>query len=180
MDSVRSSGKIRIRDGHAGDIPVVLGMFDSAVEWLVSQGRTRQWGTTPWSANPRAVEMVDRYFTEGSPYIAEYDGVPAATLTLTDAPGPYLAPAAEPERYIHILASDRRFKGTGTGAALLAHAAAETRRAGIALLRVDCYAGDDRKLVAFYENNGFVPTEAFTVAVEGDDSWPGQVLARRL
>ncbi|MFF4118466.1 GNAT family N-acetyltransferase [Streptomyces sp. NPDC001714] len=179
-ESTESNGKIRIRDGRADDIPVVLGMFDSAVAWLVSQGRTRQWGTTPWSENPKAVEMVTRYFAEGSPYIAEYDGVPAATLTLTDAPGPYLAPVDEPERYIHILASDRRFKGSGTGAALLAHAAAETRRAGISLLRVDCYAGDDRKLVAFYESNGFTPTETFTVSVPGDDGWPGQVLARRL
>ncbi|MFD4600152.1 GNAT family N-acetyltransferase [Streptomyces sp. NPDC058464] len=180
MESTGSNGKIRIRDGRADDIPVILGMFDSAVAWLASQGRTRQWGATPWSENPRAVEMITRYVTEGSPYVAEYDGVPAATLTLTDAPGSYLAPADEPERYIHILASDRRFKGTGVGAALLAHAAAETRRAGISLLRVDCYAGDDRKLVAFYESNGFTPTESFTVAVAGDDSWPGQVLARRL
>ncbi|WP_258574943.1 GNAT family N-acetyltransferase [Streptomyces shenzhenensis] len=177
---MESDGKIRIRDGRAEDIPVVLGMFDSAVEWLVSQGRTRQWGTTPWSENPRAVEMVTRYFTGGSPYIAEYDGIPAATLTLTDSPGPYIAPVDEPERYIHILASDRRFKGTGVGAALLAHAAAETCRAGISLLRVDCYAGDDRKLVAFYERNGFTPAESFTADVPGDDSWPGQVLARRL
>jgi hypothetical protein len=44
------------------------------------------------------------------------------------------------------------------------------------LLRVDCYAGDDRKLVAYYEGNGFTPTEPFTV----EGRWPGQVLARRL
>lgn len=176
---MEKNGKISIREGGPDDVPVILGMFDSAVEWLVAQGRTRQWGTTPWSENPRAVAMVTRYVTEGAPYIAEYDGVPAATLTLTDAPGEYLQPADEPERFIHILASDRRFKGLGTGAALLAHAAQETCRAGISLLRVDCYAGDDRKLVAFYERNGFIPTEPFTVPVGGDD-WPGQVLARRV
>ena len=171
---------ITIRDGRPDDIPVILAMFDSAVEWLVGQGRTRQWGTEPWSGNSRAVDMITRFVTEGSPYIAEYDGVPAATLTLTDAPGEYLEPADEPERFIHALTSDRRFKGLGAGAALLAHAAEETRRAGISLLRVDCYAGDDRKLVAFYERNGFIPTESFTVAAPGDDTWPGQVLARRV
>ncbi|MFE1885801.1 GNAT family N-acetyltransferase [Streptomyces diastatochromogenes] len=176
---MEKDGKISIREGGPDDIPVILGMFDSAVEWLVAQGRTRQWGTTPWSENPRAVAMITRYVTEGAPYIAEYDGVPAATLTLTDAPGEYLRPADEPERFIHILASDRRFKGLGAGAALLAHAAEETCRAGISLLRVDCYAGDDRKLVAFYERNGFIPTEPFTVPV-GEDDWPGQVLARRV
>ncbi|MFI1765450.1 GNAT family N-acetyltransferase [Streptomyces sp. NPDC020800] len=177
---MEKNGKISIREGGPDDIPVILGMFDSAVEWLAAQGRTRQWGTTPWSQNPRAVAMITRYVTEGSPYIAEYDGVPAATLTLTDAPGEYLEAADEPERFIHILASDRRFKGLGTGAALLARAAEETRRAGISLLRVDCYAGDDGKLVAFYERNGFIPTESFTVGVPGDDAWPGQVLARRV
>jgi hypothetical protein len=42
---------------------------------------------------------------------------------------------------------------------------------------VDCYAGDDRKLVAYYEANGFTSTEAYTV---GEHAWPGQVLARRV
>lgn len=100
---------------------------------------------------------------------------------ITDSPGAYLdrlPPPGEPERYIHWLASDRRFKGHGVGSALLAHAAEETRRAGVALLRVDCYAGDDRKLVAYYEANGFAPTETYTAGANND--WPGQVLAMRV
>ncbi|WP_129308435.1 GNAT family N-acetyltransferase [Streptomyces sp. L2] len=168
---------LTIRAGGPEDAPSVLRMLDSSVEWLVAQGRTRQWGTEPWSTDPKAVAMVERYVAQGTPYIAEVDGVPAATLTLTDAPGAYLARADEPERYIHLLASDRRFKGHGAGAALLAHAAEETRRAGVSLLRVDCYAGDDGKLVAFYERNGFTRTESF---LHGADEWPGQVLARRV
>ncbi|WP_328748297.1 GNAT family N-acetyltransferase [Streptomyces sp. NBC_00285] len=173
--------KISIRDGGPGDIPVILGMLDSCVRWLVAQGRPGQWGTEPLSASPRTVESVARYIDEGSVFIAEADGVPAATLTITDSPGAYLAhlpPPGEPERYIHWLASDRRFKGHGVGGALLAHAAEETRRAGVALLRVDCYAGGDRKLVAYYEANGFTPTATYTAGVKGD--WPGQVLAMRV
>lgn len=168
---------ISIRDGGPDDIPAILGMFDSAVAWLVAQGRTGQWGSTPWSENPKAVAMVERYVAQGSPYIAEVDGVPAGTLTLTDSPGSHIPAVDEPERYVHLLASERRFKGYGIGSALLAHAAEETRRAGVSLLRVDCYAGDDRKLVAYYEGNGFTATEAFVV---GADKWPGQVLARRV
>ena len=168
---------ISIRDGGADDIPAILGMLDSAVAWLVAQGRTGQWGTKPWSENPKAVAMVERYVAQGSPFIAEVDGVPAGTLTLTDFPGSYIDAVDEPERYVHLLASDRRFKGYGVGSALLARAAEVTREAGISLLRVDCYAGDDRKLVAYYESNGFTATEAFVV---GDDNWPGQVLARRV
>ncbi|MER5433127.1 GNAT family N-acetyltransferase [Streptomyces sp. NPDC002588] len=171
--------EITIRDGGPDDVPAILGMLDSCVEWLVAQGRTGQWGTEPLSRSPRTVESVVRYAREGTVYIAEIGGAPAATLTLTDAPGPYLShlpPPGEPERYIHWLASDRRFKGSGAGAALLEHAAEETRRVGVGLLRVDCYAGDDRRLVAFYEANGFAPTEAYT----GTGDWPGQVLARRV
>ncbi|MER6073701.1 GNAT family N-acetyltransferase [Streptomyces sp. NPDC001817] len=172
---------ITIREGGPEDIPVMLAMLDSSVEWLVSQGRTGQWGAEPLSENPRVAESVAGYMDKGRTYIAEVDGVPAATLTLSDGPGDYLShlpPPGEPERYIHWLASDRRFKGHGAGAALLAHAAEVTRRAGISLLRVDCYAGDDRKLVAFYEANGFVPTQTYTAGEQND--WPGQVLARRL
>ncbi|WP_128431927.1 GNAT family N-acetyltransferase [Streptomyces cyaneus] len=171
--------EITIREGGPDDMPAILGMLDSCVEWLVSQGRPGQWGTKPLSENPRVVESVTRNMDEGSVFIAEVDGVPAATLTLTDAPGAYLAhlpPPGEPERYIHWLASDRRFKGHGVGSALLAHAAEETRRAGVSLLRVDCYAGDDGGLVRYYESNGFVRTETYT----GKDDWPGQVLARRV
>ncbi|MEU0008404.1 GNAT family N-acetyltransferase [Streptomyces sp. NPDC006314] len=168
---------ITIREGGPGDAPLILGMLDSAVEWLVSQGRTGQWGTESWSGNPRAVELVHRYATAGTPYFAEIDGTAAATLTLSTGPGSYLEPADEPERYIHLFATDRRFKGRGAGAALLAHAAQVTRQSGISLLRVDCYAGDDGKLVAYYESNGFIRTEPFTF---GEDKWPGQVLARRV
>ncbi|MFF1376543.1 GNAT family N-acetyltransferase [Streptomyces sp. NPDC058308] len=170
---------MRIRRGGVDDIPAIIALFDGAVEWLAAQGRTGQWGTKPWSGNPRAVAMVEKYVTTGEPWIAEIDGAVAGTLTLTDGPGgDYIPEADEPERYIHILAADRtRHAGRGVGRALLAHAVEETRRQGVSLLRVDCYAGDDGKLVAYYESNGFTPTEPFTGP---DGTWPGQVLARRV
>lgn len=165
---------IAIRPAGPADIPTVLALFDEAVAWLVSQGRTGQWGDKPWSTNPKTIALVEKYLTTGSAWIAEIGGEPVGTVTLTDGPGSYIAPVDEPERFIHLLASRH---GTGAGSALLAHAAEETQREGISLLRVDCYAGDDGKLVAYYERNGFTRTEAF-LAQEG--TWPGQVLARRV
>ncbi|WP_189846849.1 GNAT family N-acetyltransferase [Streptomyces omiyaensis] len=166
---------ITIRRGGAADVPAVLAILDSAVVWLNGRGITAQWGTEPFTGRPKTVEHVGQVMGEGSPWIAEVDGVPAGTLTLTPHPGSYVPPAAEPERYVRYLATDGRFHGLGVGAALLAHAAEETRRAGVSLLRVDCFAGSEGRLVAYYERQGFTRTDPFAV---GD--WPGQVLEMRV
>ncbi|MEV0442576.1 GNAT family N-acetyltransferase [Streptomyces spectabilis] len=176
-DSTAHSGPIRVRVGTAADVPVFLDLLDSAAEWLVSRGYTKQWGTEPLSTRPRLVELVEKYVAEGTPWIAEVDGEPAGMLLLTERPTDYVAAVDEPERYVHYLATGRRFAGLGVGRTLLAHAVAETRAQGVSLLRVDCYAGNGGKLVAYYESNGFVRTETFTAK---DGTWPGQVLAMRV
>ncbi|MCX5378106.1 GNAT family N-acetyltransferase [Streptomyces sp. NBC_00091] len=168
---------IRIRPGGLADAPAILDMLDGAVAWMNARGNTEQWGTTPYSQKPGGAARVERYLTENTPYIAELDGMPAGAMVLDSGPSPQMpiAPAGEPELYVRLLVSDRRHAGLGVGAALLAHAAGETRRAGLELLRVDCWAGGGGELVAFYERNGFTPTDRFL-----SDAWPGQVLAQRL
>ncbi|AZQ70247.1 MULTISPECIES: GNAT family N-acetyltransferase [Streptomyces] len=174
-----STHDIRIRPGGLADAPAVLDMLDAAVAWMNGRGNTEQWGTTPYSRKPGGVARVERYMTENVPYIAELggNGTPVGAMVLDSGPSPQMpiAPAGEPERYVRLLVSDRRYAGLGIGAALLAHAVEETRRAGVELLRVDCWAGGGGELVAFYERNGFAPTDRFLA-----DSWPGQVLARRV
>lgn len=152
-------------------------MLDSAVVWMNARGNTEQWGTTPYSQRPGGTERVERYTTENIPYVAELGGGPAGALVLDSGPSPQMPipAAAEPERYVRLLVSDRRYAGLGIGAALLAHAAEEARRAGVELLRVDCWAGGGGELVSFYERNGFARTDRFL-----SGSWPGQVLARRV
>ncbi|RAO03269.1 hypothetical protein GUI43_00131 [Micromonospora noduli] len=168
---------VRIRRGGPADAPAVLDMLDSAVVWMNDRGNTEQWGTTPFSEKPERAAQVDRYLTENLPFIAEVDGTPAAALVLDSGPDPRapIAPAEEPERYVRLLVSDRRFAGRKLGSALLAHAVEETRRAGVRLLRVDCWAGSGGELVAYYERNGFTPTDTFLAG-----TWPGQVLAQRV
>jgi GNAT superfamily N-acetyltransferase len=171
-----STHGICIRPGNTVDTQAVLDMLDSAVVWMNDRGNTEQWGTTPYSQKPGGVARVQRYMTENSPYIAELNGTPVGALVLDSGPSPQMpiAPAEEPERYVRLLISDRHHAGLGIGAALLAHAVEETRRAGVELLRVDCWAGGEGELVAFYERNGFTPTDRFL-----SEEWPGQVLARR-
>ncbi|MGW7608960.1 GNAT family N-acetyltransferase [Streptomyces sp. NPDC054766] len=155
----------------------MLDMLDAAVVWMNGRGNTEQWGTTPYSRTSGGAERVHRYMTECAPYIAESDGTPVGAMVLDSGPSPQMPiePAGEPERYVRLLVSDRRYAGRGVGAALLAHAAEETRRAGVELLRVDCWAGGGGELVAFYERQGFTPTDPFL-----SGTWPGQVLARRI
>jgi GNAT superfamily N-acetyltransferase len=168
---------LSIRPGSLADAPAILNMLDSAVVWMNGRGNTEQWGTTPYSQKPGGVERVERYLTDSAPYIAEMNGTPVGAMVLGSGPNPQMpiAQAEEPERCVRLLVSDRRYAGLGIGRALLAHAAEETRRAGVALLRVDCWAGGGGELVAFYERNGFTPTDRF---LSGD--WPGQVLAQRV
>ncbi|MFC8229123.1 GNAT family N-acetyltransferase [Streptomyces sp. NPDC057287] len=168
---------IRIRPGGPADAPAILGMLDSAVAWMNARGNTEQWGTVPYSQTSGGVARVERYTTENAPYVAELDGTPVGAMVLDHGPSPQMpiAAAGEPERYVRMLVSDRKHAGRGIGAALLAHAADEARRAGVDLLRVDCWAGGGGELVAFYERNGFAPTDPFL-----SGTWPGQVLARRV
>ncbi|MGK5732441.1 GNAT family N-acetyltransferase [Streptomyces sp. URMC 124] len=168
---------IRIRPGNLADVPAVLGMLDSAVAWMNDRGNTQQWGTTPYSQKPGGPERVERYMAENTPYIAELDRTPVGALVMDSGPSPQMpiAPAEGAERYIRLLVSDRQYAGRGIGVALLTHAVDETRRAGVELLRVDCWAGGGGELVAFYERNGFVATDRFV-----SEAWPGQVLARRV
>lgn len=177
LHTSHTSHTLRIRPGSPADAPAILRMLDSAVAWMNARGNTEQWGTIPYSERPDGPSRIDRYTTENTPYIAEWDGTPVGALVLDSGPSPQMPipPADEPERYVRLLVSERRHAGHGIGAALLSHAVDEARRAGVGLLRVDCWAGGGGSLVAFYERNGFTPTTPFL-----SDGWPGQVLARRL
>ena len=67
------------------------------------------------------------------------------------------------ERYIEALVSSRAHAGRDIGGALVRRAIEETRAAGIALLRVDCWAGAP-PLVAWYERQGFHRSGTFDSA----------------
>ncbi|MFI7602415.1 GNAT family N-acetyltransferase [Actinoplanes sp. NPDC049681] len=152
--------------------------MDGAVEWLVAGGRTRQWGTDPYSADPRRVAVITGLASGGNLYVAVSGGIVAGALGLGPAPS-YVPPAVEPELYIQLLVTDRAWAGRGIGGRLLEHARTIARAAGVRLLRLDCYAAPDRALVRYYEQQGFTATDSFEV--EGPSGpWPGQVLEQRL
>jgi ribosomal protein S18 acetylase RimI-like enzyme len=165
---------VALRPGGADDLAMLLALFDEAVAWLAAAGRAGQWGSRPWSSEPLRVARVRGLLSGGELTVAEVGALPAGGLVLAGRPPPYAPPVQEPELYVTLLIVSRRFAGRGVGAALLDAARAEVRRRGAALLRVDCWAGGDGRLVAYYRDAGFTATDRFAV-----DGWPGQVLEWR-
>ncbi|WP_460847549.1 GNAT family N-acetyltransferase [Phytohabitans suffuscus] len=160
--------------GGPEDIDAVLALLDGATAWLVSLGRTGQWGTEPHSTNPRRIAQVAAWAGAGRLHLARIDGQAAGALVVGDAM-PYVPPATEPELYVNLLVTSRAFAGRGVGARLLDRAREIARERGVRQLRVDCYRGDDRALVRYYESQGFTATDTFAVG-----EWPGQLLVERL
>jgi GNAT superfamily N-acetyltransferase len=163
---------VRLRTGDVGDLPGVVRLMDRAVEWLVAQGRTGQWGAQPWSASERRVQRLRQMIDDGELLLLEQDGVAVAALAHGPVAHDYVPAADEPEDYVLLLVSDPAVRGAGRR--LLDESWQRARARGIALQRVDCYGGDDGKLVRFYESAGFTRTEPFDVS-----GWPGQLLERR-
>jgi GNAT superfamily N-acetyltransferase len=161
-----------LRVGSVDDVDAVLGLLDGAVAWLVAQGRTGQWGDRPWSASPERVDRIRGMVAASELLLLEQDDAVVAALAHGPTPAVYVPPAAEPEDYVVVLVSDPAVRGAGRR--LLDESWRWARARGIALQRVDCYAGDDGKLVRFYESAGFTATERFEVK-----GWPGQLLERR-
>ncbi|MPZ83811.1 MAG: GNAT family N-acetyltransferase [Actinophytocola sp.] len=166
---------MEIRPGDTRDVSVLLDFFDEAVEWMVSRGNTEQWGTEPWSAQPRRVERIGRMAADGELWIAEVDGEPAGALIVSDRKMDYAPPVDEPELYVVLLLVSRRHAGEKIGTTLLDHARDRAGSRGVGLMRVDCYAGGTGDLVRYYTRAGYTPTETFSV---GD--WPGQLFELRL
>jgi GNAT superfamily N-acetyltransferase len=169
---------LTIRPGDGADVADIIRLLDVAVEWLVANGRPGQWGTEPASGTPGRHEQAMGWARSGGLYVAVADGVVVGALAVGDAPA-YVSAPVSPELYVLLLLTDRARKGSGIGTALLEHARSLARAREVSLLRVDCYGGDDRALVRYYESQGFTPTEQFTVDTP-IGLWPGQVLEQRL
>jgi GNAT superfamily N-acetyltransferase len=166
---------VRLRQGGADDAPALLALFDDAVAWMVARGQTGQWGGEPFSAQPARVEKARVWAAGGGLWFALPDDgdEPAGAIVVGDAHD-YVPPADRPELYVEVLLTAAAWRGRGVGARLIEHAATLAREAGVAQLRVDCWAGVP-ELAAQYERLGFTRTGAFAV---GD--WPGAILTMAL
>jgi GNAT superfamily N-acetyltransferase len=174
---------VRIRLAEPEDAAGVLRMLDGIVQWLAAQGRTEQWGTDAWTARPELVDRVEgRIARREMRLMEDEDGVGEllGVVSLAEKSKDYVSPPPEPELYVDLLATSRAAKGRNVGGLLLTESRAEARRRGLRLLRLDCYAGGDRKLNAWYVSQGFSEVEPFVIKREGKADWPGMLLAQYL
>jgi GNAT superfamily N-acetyltransferase len=116
----------------------------------------------------------------GKMWLAHAEGQVLGAIVLGDKAPSYIdQPAEEAEIYIGGLITSRAPHARTVGRTLLDHAKTTARRADISLLRLDCYAGGDGGLVAYYESVGFHQVTRFTVELMGAP-YTGCLLQQRL
>ncbi len=175
------SAHLTLRRGGPGDEAAVLGLFDRAVAWLVSRGFTDQWGTEPWTGQPRREAMAREWCTGDGAWFADAGDAPAGFLAVGPALDHVPAPDV-PELYVRALVTSREPAAAGAGRLLLDHAVDLARQQQVEQVRVDCFAGNGGRLVRFYESCGFTRVGTFTVG-SGVGSgvgqaWTGALLTR--
>ena len=172
---------LTIRRGARADVPRYWALLDGATEWLVAQGRTDQWGTEPHSTEPAAGRADHRVRRRRRP-VDRRDRPGGWSGRSRSASGDAVrAAATEPELYVRLLVTDRGVSRARASARNCSTTRVRWRaRAGVDLLRVDCFAGGDGALVRYYEKQGFTRAEAFAVPVNDSSEWPGQILFQRL
>lgn len=154
---------VQFRAGSSEDSRAVLALFDANIAWLVERGRSDQWGSEPWSEDPRRADFVRDLLASGVVTIAEIDGEVVGASVVTDHPMPYVPSIEEPERYLKLLIASPVHRGRQIGHRLIELAREHTIAEGIGILRVDCWAGGDRRLVGYYVSEGFTPTQEIEV-----------------
>jgi GNAT superfamily N-acetyltransferase len=154
---------VQFRTGSIEDTDAVLALFDANVVWLVERGRSAQWGSEPWSESAKLVAFVRDLLSSGGVTIAEIDGDVVGASVVTDHPMPYVPAIDEPERYLKLLIASPTHRGEKIGHRLIELARDYTIAAGAVLMRVDCWAGGDRRLVEYYTSEGFTPTQEIEV-----------------
>jgi GNAT superfamily N-acetyltransferase len=179
---------LQLRQATPGDVPALLALYDERVAWLVAQGRTGQWGSEPISSQPTWRSLVEARVGSGNTVLANDSTGLVGALVLGDRPPFYVEHADEPEFYlggfITALPSTAQAiqpAARSVGSVLWQHVYDTARVAGVALLRLDCYAGGDRALVRYYEGRGFQAVRELTVQFPGaPEPYHGCLLARRL
>ncbi|TRX97931.1 hypothetical protein FHL15_001141 [Xylaria flabelliformis] len=160
------------------DHELLVDFQESQISWLSTVGSGDQWGTKSIrEVNPTASERARSWIEKSEQdaqwssdwcraFVAEASsGVPVAGLVL-DSKAPAYVSSVLPEQdesdpfvYLAYLISNRHAgeERKGAAAALLDHAKDQVRGMGLNRICLDCWRGNDRKLVRYYESQGNDP-----------------------
>jgi GNAT superfamily N-acetyltransferase len=175
-----TNADLALRLATGDDTDAVVAVYDEAVAWLAAHGRSDQWGTTPFSARPDVVALIRHRADSGTMWLAHTGQLLLGAIVLADEAPSYIdQPAGEAEIYISGFITSRAPHARIAGRKLLDHTRTTARRAGINLLRLDCYAGGDGGLVRYYESIGFHQVTRFTIELMGTP-YSGCLLQQRL
>ncbi|HEV2528436.1 MAG TPA: GNAT family N-acetyltransferase [Thermomicrobiales bacterium] len=166
---------LHLRAATSDDHGEVIRLLDESVMWLVSRGRSNQWGSEPWTGNETRMSRIYGMLQDNDGIVAERAGRIVGVAVVGQSNPPYVPDVVVPQRYIHLLIAAPSERGNGVGSVLLERIRADTRAAGIRLLRVDSFGGGDRRLVNYYVGQGFTPTETFHRG-----NWVGQLYEQYL
>lgn len=165
-------------------LPAALRLFDNAISWLARSGRSEQWGALPRSGDEGFIIRI-RAILLSSDAVWRAVARDGTTLGLAavSARRPHrdlIPPPGEPEAYLQLLITDREDdQAKGVGTMLVERIKEEAKKTGVGLVRVDCYAGGDGKLVNVYERMGFRRMPERPLAL-GKGRSPLQVLEMRV
>lgn len=154
---------LHLRPATTNDVPALLALMDSVLEWLVAHGRPEQWGTVPFSQQPGFPDRVADWTSQGVITIAERDGRCVGLLAAAPLVPPRVPAGVVPDgaMFIHTVMSDRGPGGRGVGSALLAHAERLARTHHAPALALDHWA-DSPELGRVYGDHGYVPVAEYT------------------
>jgi GNAT superfamily N-acetyltransferase len=144
----------------------VLAVLDDAAAWLQAIGVTGQWPAS-FSGEPAWVERFRDWAGDGRLFIACDDaGAVVGCFRMMLSDRHIWGDDNGSNLYLHSLAVRRAVASAGIGAAMLTWACDYAARAGVAELRLDCWAGNDR-LVRYYTDAGF-ESRGVALVAEGE------------
>ncbi|MEV0674898.1 GNAT family N-acetyltransferase [Actinosynnema sp. NPDC050436] len=130
------------------DADEVLRLRRGAEDWLAGRNIEQ------WRPGGLSVAEVGPQIDAGQWYVARSGDAVCGAFRLLWSDEPVWRAENAFAAYVHGLVTDRRYAGAGLGGRLLAWVAEHGRRAGAALLRLDCVKHNER-LRRYYADLGF-------------------------
>lgn len=152
-----TDGEVNLQLATVDDVPALLALMDSVLEWLVERGRPQQWGTVPFSRVPGFPERVNDWVSKGVVTLAERDNKCVGALAAAAVVPPRIPNGLVPDGsvFVYMVLSDRGPAGRGVGPALLDEAERLARAQDAPALALDHWVGSP-ELDRVYGGAGYV------------------------